>query len=176
MLIPSAGIGFSPIYDAIYRKDLEPLFRTPDLNFLGKEIEQTFYDIAILTEEEGKSAFSHHLDSLKKSSFFGNKFSKASCLICLARQFCTVLTCGHGVCERCVRAIGPVYEPCRFEIPRCPLCQAINTRMVFLRPPTAARRTLILDVPISNKILLGYFFKGLAILYWIGFSSFARLL
>ncbi|KAI1444529.1 hypothetical protein F5Y02DRAFT_389792 [Annulohypoxylon stygium] len=154
------------IYKATYHEQLRSLFRKLGLEPLENQVEKAFYEIARQTAstQTTKSSLEYHLIFLKKlGPFFENKFSVSSCFTCLAMPSCAMLTCGHTICERCTRSISHVEQdnPCHFEIPRCPLCQGVNTRVIFLRPPTASKRVLILEAPMQSKMLLGHFFKDL---------------
>ncbi|KAI2613353.1 hypothetical protein GGR54DRAFT_326025 [Hypoxylon sp. NC1633] len=157
-----SGFFADSIYKTAFQKKLQSLFQKLDLGFLENDIENAFYEASHQMTEE--SAFNQHLLFLKNwRRFFENKISDASCLTCLAMPSCIRLSCGHTICERCIRSTATAtgYEPGHFEIPCCPLCQGVNVCMISLRPPTAAKRVLVLEVPMQHKILLGHFIKDL---------------
>ena len=71
-----------------------------------------------------------------------------TCLSCVTRTPEKVLSCGHALCDACVRCFG---QRCKddkytFAILMCPLCGIRNDRAsVQLEPPTAGIRILSLD-------------------------------
>ncbi|KAI1340614.1 hypothetical protein F5Y15DRAFT_379240 [Xylariaceae sp. FL0016] len=152
------------LYKSAYQKQLELVLQDLNLKVLCHDIEQAFYRISHCGQSNKGSAFRQHLTFAKTLSyFFQGKLSSASCFLCIAKSPCAALTCGHMLCERCIRVIGSPqrYESCLFEVSRCPLCQILNTRIISLRPSTAANRILLLDGPPHSKRLLGHFFKDL---------------
>ena len=72
--------------------------------------------------------------------------SNQTCLPCLQRKPEYVLSCGHSVCETCVRIFGrPVlWLEYTYELESCPLCSA-GWLTVALKPPTAGVRILSID-------------------------------
>ena len=72
--------------------------------------------------------------------------SNQTCLPCLRRKPEYVLSCGHSVCETCVRIFGrPVLgSEYTYELESCLLCSS-GWLTVALKPPTAGVRILSID-------------------------------
>ena len=72
--------------------------------------------------------------------------SNNTCLGCLRRKPECVLSCGHAICEICVRIYGeemPIAE-CQYHIDACLLCHS-GTATVRLKPFSAGQRILSID-------------------------------
>ena len=69
-----------------------------------------------------------------------------TCLPCLRRKPEYVLSCGHSVCDSCVRIFGrPVIgSEYTYELGTCPLCSS-GWLTAALKPPTAGVRILSID-------------------------------
>lgn len=72
--------------------------------------------------------------------------SNRTCLCCLRRRPEDPLSCGHAVCENCVRIFGKPQMDIdyRYEIDACPLC-GTGALSVILKPPTAGINILSID-------------------------------
>lgn len=74
--------------------------------------------------------------------------SRKTCLCCLHKVPEKVLSCGHCICDNCVRILGKPKREERhsFELGQCPLCgqQHADGPLRFLLP-TAGIRLLALD-------------------------------
>lgn len=72
--------------------------------------------------------------------------TKRICLHCLRRKPEYVLTCGHTICDACIRAFGNplTYTEYQYQIDRCLLCRS-GTLNIILQPPTAGFRLLSID-------------------------------
>ncbi len=88
-------------------------------------------------------------DSIHRSNFgsinipWASFRSNQTCLPCLRRKPEHVLSCGHSVCDTCVRIFGrPVSgSECTYELGSCLLCSS-GWLTVALKPPTAGVRIL----------------------------------
>ncbi|CUS07182.1 unnamed protein product [Tuber aestivum] len=70
------------------------------------------------------------------------------CLICIMRRPVRVLSCGHAICEVCIRTFGELVpgEPCIYAHPQCALCYtSIKPPNIQIRPPSALPRVLCVD-------------------------------
>ena len=96
----------------------------------------------------GQTALQVHTANVRsrRSSFAPLKTSQC-CLFCIAARPEHVLSCGHSMCDRCVRGFGSAHqtnEHC-FEMQYCILCQDRCHLEVRLKPPTAGVRILSVD-------------------------------
>ncbi|KAI0191347.1 acyl transferase/acyl hydrolase/lysophospholipase [Astrocystis sublimbata] len=73
--------------------------------------------------------------------------SSRSCLTCLASMPQHFLSCGHSLCENCVRVFAQPegHDPFLFRLHCCVLCQAPVDLVVRIRPPTAGHAILCID-------------------------------
>lgn len=74
--------------------------------------------------------------------------SHKTCFCCLMRMPDKLLTCGHTLCNICVRIFGGKQggQAHTFKILECPICGAENRTGPFsLLPPTAGTRILTID-------------------------------
>lgn len=81
--------------------------------------------------------------------------SNHSCLLCLRRKTENPLSCGHTICNVCVRIFGdemPLVE-CQYRVGTCLLCR-LGTCMVRLKPPSAGERLLALDGGGTRGVIL----------------------
>jgi len=72
--------------------------------------------------------------------------SNSTCLWCLRRKPENTLSCGHAICNVCVRIYGdemPIMD-CQYHIGTCLLCRSGN-RTVRLKPFPAGERILAID-------------------------------
>ncbi len=72
--------------------------------------------------------------------------TNTTCLFCLRRNPEHVLSCGHAVCDDCVRIFGDALPGLEYHyhISNCVLCHS-GTLTVRLKPPTAGYRILSVD-------------------------------
>ena len=95
----------------------------------------------------GETADSIHRSNLGKINIPWASFqSNQTCLPCLRRKPEHGLSCGHSVCETCVRMFGrPVLgSEYTYELGSCPLCSS-GWLTAALKPPTAGVRILSID-------------------------------
>ncbi|PMD42322.1 hypothetical protein L207DRAFT_632109 [Hyaloscypha variabilis F] len=74
-------------------------------------------------------------------------FSNATCLSCICRAPNSVLPCKHSFCDTCIVLHGRsgLEEPWSFQFESCPLCEMSMQTTIYLKPPTAGVRCLVLD-------------------------------
>ena len=91
----------------------------------------------------------HHRQRLKDiHQYLGPLQSHKTCLCCLLRAPEKVFSCGHTICDTCVRAFGQKNPEERnsFSFPHCILCGEQNSKAdISLTPFTAGVRLLSLD-------------------------------
>lgn len=86
-----------------------------------------------------------HIPSIDWASISNENFC-----ICLRYPSDNVLSCGHSLCDNCIRLIGEQWIDAdsavddQYLVKECPLCGKGNL-LVGLRPPTAGIRLLTLD-------------------------------
>ena len=99
-----------------------------------------------LMTERGIPAHSFHLSSLRRQSVRWDLLkSNRTCLSCIRRTPEHVLSCGHALCDTCVRIFGahvPGSEY-RYQV-ECTLC-GFGTETKTITPPTAGARILSLE-------------------------------
>ena len=73
-------------------------------------------------------------------------FNNRTCMWCLRRQSENIFTCGHAVCDTCVRVFGErsAYVEYQYKLGKCLLCVS-GTLEITLKPPTAGVRILSID-------------------------------
>lgn len=74
--------------------------------------------------------------------------SHRTCWCCLMRMPEKILSCGHALCDTCIRIFGVRTATSQhdFRIKSCPLCGSMNATSIFqLIPPTAGIRMLSID-------------------------------
>lgn len=70
----------------------------------------------------------------------------AVCLVCLARRPEHTLTCGHGLCDTCLkRHFSRSGNGYTFHVHHCLVCGVTQNRKTYLKPPTAAPSLLAID-------------------------------
>ena len=84
---------------------------------------------------------------VETESVWQNMRSTWTCLFCLFRCAEHRLSCGHSICDFCVKSSGhqaPISEYL-FHFLYCNLCCAASSLVVKLKPPTAGVRILTID-------------------------------
>lgn len=71
--------------------------------------------------------------------------SNRTCLTCMMRTPEKVLTCGHAICENCLKVYGTKESTNSFRIKICPLCGSTCDQAFRVIPPTAGIRLLSID-------------------------------
>jgi hypothetical protein len=135
--------------------------------FAKYQCDQVQRRMAVLADElrKGNSRSSHlHIANItNKNRHWSSLKSNISCLYCLRRKPEHVLSCGHSVCEKCVRifGIGVIGIEQRFMLTGCVLCQDHSSLAVSLKPPTAGVRIMSIDgggtrgvLPLQHMLLL----------------------
>lgn len=140
------------IYDHIYKPlCVQSLVASSKMQSLvppqNQAIRDSLADQFSVMQISGKTA-----DTIRRSNFdsieipWGKFQSNQTCLPCLRRKPEYVLSCGHSVCDTCVRIFGcPVLgSEYTYELKSCPLCSS-GWLTVALKPPTAGVRILSID-------------------------------
>ncbi|MCJ1231936.1 hypothetical protein MMC12_008615 [Toensbergia leucococca] len=95
----------------------------------------------------GKTAAQMHREKIKNLSISWSKLkSNKTCLWCLRRRPENTLSCGHAICNVCVRIFGtemPILE-CQYYVRACLLCH-FGDLTVRLKPFSAGHRILCID-------------------------------
>ena len=163
-LLRSHGIAFpadSPVFpimmvfDRIYRRSCTTAINKALVQQDGRASFLLNLDDRLQLDYEQLQAFpgaeptARHVQRLKDvHQYLRSIKSHRTCLCCLFRAPEKVFSCGHAICDLCVRAFGqrnPEYTN-SFAFPECMLCGEQNHRLVIsLMPPTAGIRLLSLD-------------------------------
>ena len=140
------------MYDAIYQpfflKALGAFFGTPDaIARPSRAVREIVTSMFGFMTEQGIPAHSFHFSSLRKRTVRWDLLkSNRTCLSCIRRTPEHVLSCGHALCDTCVRIFGahiPGSEY-RYQVVECILC-GLGTMTKTLKPPTAGARILSID-------------------------------
>lgn len=98
-------------------------------------------------ERTGESSSGLHLQTLRALAW-GTKFQLSTlCLICLRSSPQHAHTCGHTVCDECVRRHGRPISGLyySFRLQSCLVCCSSEPLTVRQVPPSAGHRVLTLD-------------------------------
>ena len=110
-------------------------------------IESQFAAFFPLVETNAQSAVETHRANLKTHRKWLAYFkSNTTCLSCLDAKPEHVLTCGHSICDTCIKKFGTEstdYEY-RFRIETCVLCSN-GTVLAVVKPPSAGVTLLSID-------------------------------
>jgi len=72
--------------------------------------------------------------------------SVESCFVCYGRRPQYGQSCGHTICDNCVRRLGAKSDIWAFEVDRCFLCRLETPEVsIKVKPPTATVRLLSID-------------------------------
>lgn len=113
----------------------------------NQTIRDSLADQFSVMQISGETADAIHRSNLGSIDIpWANIQSNQTCLPCLRRKPEYVLSCGHSVCDTCVRIFGhPVSgSEYTYELKSCPLCSS-GWLTVALKPPTAGVRILSID-------------------------------
>ena len=134
---------------------------------LCRQVEERFRCLRDEMLRDNIIALEVHLTNLRSvRKDWSQLKSNQACLFCLARSPEHVLSCGHALCETCVRRnareasqTSGLYNS--YELQECPLCGKREILLVRLKPPTAGVRMLSVDgggirgiVPLESLSLL----------------------
>lgn len=98
-------------------------------------------------QKSGKSAIQLHQVTTSSLNIDWSRIkSNETCLCCLRRAPENTLSCGHAVCDSCVRNLGHETSnfDCQYQIDACMLCQS-GELLIGLRPLTTGLRILSVD-------------------------------
>jgi hypothetical protein len=144
------------VFDKLYAKVLEGVrsemfLHDPEMfTQVLMKVKGSFCQQALRQSRDDEEAAVSHKRLLQQfSQFWKNRFSKSTCLACVARSSKPELslTCDHSLCETCVAIHGhtKVDDPWNFVVEICPLCTAPNSNKFPRLPPTAGVRCLSID-------------------------------
>jgi hypothetical protein len=89
-----------------------------------------------------------HAKSLKDYCFLWTRiYSNRTCLYCLCRPPEHIMTCGHAICDPCVKIFGTNVLGLEyyFSLSSCILCARPSNLKAQILPPTASPRILSID-------------------------------
>lgn len=106
-------------------------------------------DFASLLRSNSRDVVQFHRKRLHDLSDYMRELkTHKSCLCCLLRAPEKVFTCGHALCDTCIRSFGhaTLEEKNTFLFDSCIIYSRVNEKPSFsLMPPTAGVRLLSLD-------------------------------
>ncbi|EXJ72783.1 uncharacterized protein A1O5_03930 [Cladophialophora psammophila CBS 110553] len=169
---PKGMHGFDPkllfrtLYKSLYRSALcRVSTSTPD--DVSNEIQERFCALRAEMVNNGTSSADIHLSTLRSlQPSWSLLKSNQTCLVCLVQSPEHVLSCGHALCENCIKRFGCEVSlrsglHSSYEIRECPVCGKRERFLVRLKPPTAGFRILSIDggglrgiVPLETLSLL----------------------
>ncbi|KAI0836088.1 hypothetical protein F5Y06DRAFT_109197 [Hypoxylon sp. FL0890] len=90
----------------------------------------------------GESVIKGHLDTLGNA---GVSIDIRFCFSCLLRPSIHALSCHHRLCNKCIALHGNLGVAMTYNLPLCPFCKHPNKRLLYLQPPAAKARVLVLE-------------------------------
>lgn len=111
-----------------------------------RQVQDHFCAWNAVLADQGTSAALIHRDNIARNSLkWAFLKSNLTCFTCLHRRPEHTLSCGHAMCDVCLRIFGqPTSRSYRFVIRKCTLCCS-GTLTAGLKPPTAGVRILSID-------------------------------
>lgn len=113
---------------------------------LERQLQALFDDLSAGVFTDARELHLHQMTAMRP--YLSKVRSYRTCMSCLCQTPEKVLSCGHAICDTCVRCLG---ERCKeekhtFRIMKCPFCGIKNEcSPIGLIPPTAGIRVLSLD-------------------------------
>ena len=107
-------------------------------------VRNQFVDFFSNMKASGKNAAQIHQETMQ--SLDVEIVSNLTCVFCVAQTPENPLSCGHSMCDVCVRRFGKETWSfdCQYQIDACNLCR--NGKLIVgLKPPTAGMRILSID-------------------------------
>lgn len=133
------------IFEILYSKHLET---HPGIRAEVGIIKAQFCKEAGVMRETFKEIWTIHKRVLGCFSSTWTKLkSNTTCLCCIVRKPNHALSCGHSLCEYCLKlnSSTTVEDSWNFEVDKCPLCHAKNSVPHSTKPYTAGIRALTID-------------------------------
>lgn len=121
--------------------------KIPSIEHQNQCIKESFIDIFSDMRTFRKKVTYIHKANMSELDIPWNKiFSNGTCMCCLRRKPENVFTCGHAVCDICVRIFGKRLPNKKFhyKLEHCLLCFS-GSLEITLKPPTAGVRILSID-------------------------------
>ncbi|PGG99141.1 hypothetical protein AJ80_09405 [Polytolypa hystricis UAMH7299] len=140
------------IYHSLYRSFClraikQSVNSTGSVVLLSTLVERHMIRLFSHLHEYETSAHLHRANLSKQRCDWSSFRSNKTCLYCLRSRPRELLSCGHKVCDTCIRRHGeeaPGVEE-KFYIPRCVLCQTEGSLTAILQPMTASMSILCID-------------------------------
>lgn len=110
--------------------------------------------------EQGSDPMSIHLQVLAGVGDLG-KDSTSTCWSCFTRPPSRLLTCGHRLCEYCVRVYSRGEEDSYFDLSGCLLCGRKNLEPIYVKPSAAGLRVLRISGSARDATNIAHFLWSL---------------
>lgn len=126
-------------------------------NIIGIRFE---YERLATRIEQGCDPASIHRQVLTQVGDLG-KDTISPCWSCFTRTPTRLLTCGHRLCNHCVRVYCYSSEHSYFNLPDCLLCGRKNPELIYLKPSVAGLRILRLSGGVRDATDISHILKSL---------------
>lgn len=119
----------------------------PDVQHkFGRTIEKQLSSLFDTMTTSGVPAMQLHLECYKDlRPYVCQLKTNRTCLTCIMRTPEKVLTCGHSICDNCLKVYGSREYLNSFQIRMCPLCDHSCDQTFRVIPSTAGVRLLSVD-------------------------------
>lgn len=135
------------MFDNTYERPLKELQSSLKLPGLSNRVRDEFCKLAVIEEEERVSRYV----GLLIHACLDRRPLESTCSLCLMRARPNILSCGHGLCDVCVRSEAEPKRTCEYTV-TCPFC--LKYDQLHLKPPTGSVRALVLSRELNLTLIL----------------------
>ncbi|PGG96243.1 hypothetical protein AJ80_09857 [Polytolypa hystricis UAMH7299] len=177
---PSQSV-FRALYHGICMEALEASYRKNLALDLCHRIEIYLEEFLLEMKLKGVSSATCHLKNIRSQyPLWSLVKTNVVCLLCLRHPPERVQSCGHSICDICVRRFGCVapHTESEYHVSECVFCLAQESLIVDLKPKTAGLRVLTIDgggvrgvIPLEYLICLENYIVGCPLHKMIDFAA-----